>query len=66
MCDNCKTEGEIMRMLRIQPNERRDPVTLAAKRLRCYYECVTQDTNPFGDDDDDADDDTDDTWEPEY
>lgn len=40
-----------------------DAVTRAAKRLRCYYECVTRDEDIFEapDDDDDEDD-----WLPEY
>lgn len=59
MCDMCKSEDEILALLKVDPNERRDPITVAKRRLRCYYECVTQDML----DDEDEDDDT---WSPEY
>ena len=58
MCDDCKDEDGILRLLRISPNDRRDPITVAKRRLQCYYQCVTQDVL-------DSDDDDDDIWEPE-
>lgn len=60
MCDNCKSEEEILAMIGIEPHERRDPISLAKKRLRCYYECVTSDMLL-----DDGEDDEDDIWNPE-
>lgn len=59
MCDWCRSVGEITRL--IAPDEKEDPVTVAARRLRCYYSCVTQDLTggdvlgPLGDTTDDED-----------
>lgn len=64
MCDNCKTVGEILKLLRlrvIEGEDNREPVALAERRLRCYYECVTADLGP----DDLFDDDEYDDWTPE-
>lgn len=66
MCDNCKTVPQILRMLRlraVEDEDFREPVEVAERRLRCYYECVTKDLAPddlFGEDEEEDDD-----WLPE-
>lgn len=60
MCDNCKDEQGILNMLKITDPDVRDPIALAKKRLRCYYNCVSSDMIL---DDEDDDDDDDDWWE---
>lgn len=64
MCDRCRTPAQILRMVGADPDadDEEDEVTKAARRLRCYYQCVTEDmldeNDPFepeGDDDDDDD-----------
>jgi len=49
MCDNCKDAPGVMRMLGLS-DAAPDAITRAAKRLRCYYECVTSDSDIFADD----------------
>lgn len=51
-----------MRLLRIK-DELPDAATRAAKRLRCYYECVTRGEDIFADAEEDEEDWD---WEPEY
>jgi len=57
MCDACMDRGDILST--IVPDEVRDPVATAKRRLRCYYECVSKDLAPedfdVTDDDDEED-----------
>jgi hypothetical protein len=50
VCDACKDEYGVLSMLRIR-DDLPDAVTKAAKRLRCYYECVTRGEDIFNDED---------------
>lgn len=67
MCDNCKTVEQILKLLRLRTDiddgDTREPVALAEKRLRCYYECVTADMDPGALSELEEDDDD---WLPEY
>lgn len=66
MCDRCLDSAGVRRLLGV--DHLPDAVTRAANRLRCYYECVTQDTDIFEEDEEDlAEDDleAEDYWEPE-
>lgn len=58
MCDNCMHRGDIMDMLELPEGAAQK----AAKRLRCYYECVTRDEDIFDDEDDEEDDES--SWLP--
>lgn len=64
MCDNCKTLRQVLRLVGVRApvdgEDVREPVELAERRLRCYYECVTADLGPedfelAADEDDDED-----------
>lgn len=53
----------MLRLRALEDEDYREPVELAERRLRCYYECVTKDLGPedlFGEDDEEDDD-----WFPE-
>lgn len=69
MCDNCKTPRQILRMVGADPeaDEDEDEVSKAARRLRCYYQCVTEDMldDSFVDDAE-LDDDDDELGLPRY
>lgn len=45
MCDRCRTPREVLRLVGADPDSdnEEDEVSKAARRLRCYYECVTED-----------------------
>lgn len=63
MCDRCKTFTQVMAQLGLDPqaDDIEDEVTKAARRLRCYYQCVTEDVldenDPFDDGSEEDDDD---------
>jgi len=65
VCDACLEASGVLRLLRLQPNDRRDPIRVAQDRLRCYYECVTRDMLEEDDFNDDRDEDPFDEFTPE-
>lgn len=57
MCDRCLTRLQAARLVGADPedDEDEDEIAKAARRLRCYYECVTEDMldDSLGEEDDD-------------
>lgn len=74
MCDRCRTFTQVMASLGLDPqaDDLEDEIQKAARRLRCYYQCVTEDAledeHLFEDprDDPDLEDDDDELGLPRY